>query len=94
MCKHEFYIYIYIYMWVQFLSNFFLGKDSFCGLAWDSKLSGAKYVMPRRKISLGLKGLWLGCVMANGWKFWLGEVEENGEVKGTNMSLYNVCRGW
>ena len=81
-------------MWVQFLSHFFLGKDSFCGLAWGSKLSGVKYAMPRRKIPLGLKGLWLGCVMANGRKFWLGEVEENGEVKGTNMSLYNDCRGW
>ena len=50
--------------------------------------------MPRRKIPLGLKGSWSRCVMANGWKFWLGEVEVNGEVKGTNMSLYNDCRGW
>ena len=44
-----------------------------------------------RKIPLGLKGLWLRCVMANGWKFWLGEVEKNGEVKGMDRSLYNDC---
>ena len=32
--------------------------------------------------------------MVNGWKFCLGEVGENGEVRGMDKSLYNDCRGW
>ena len=43
------------------------------------------------RIPLGLKGLCSKCVMANGWKLWLGEVDENGKVKGTDRSLYNDC---
>ena len=29
--------------------------------------------------------------MANGWRFCPGEVDENGEVKGIDRSLYNDC---
>ena len=32
--------------------------------------------------------------MASCWRFCLGEVNENGEVKGMDRSLYNDCRGW
>ena len=32
--------------------------------------------------------------MANGWRFCLGEVDENEEVKGIYRSLYNDCLGW
>ena len=31
--------------------------------------------------------------MANGWRFCLGEVDENGVVKGMDRSSYNDCRG-
>ena len=32
--------------------------------------------------------------MANGWRFFPGEFDENGEVKGIYKSLYNDCLGW
>ena len=32
--------------------------------------------------------------MANGCRFWLGEVNENGEVKGMDRSLYSDCQDW
>ena len=32
--------------------------------------------------------------MASGWRFFPREVDENGEVKGKDRSLYNDCRGW
>ena len=79
--------------WYNDSLSFLLVEGSFCGLAWGSNLSGVEYVM-HGKIPLGLKGLRLGCVMANGWRFWLGEVDENEEVKGMDRSLYNDCRGW
>ena len=43
---------------------------------------------------LGLKGLCSRCVMANGWKLRLEEVDEIGKVKGMDRSLYNDYRGW
>ena len=32
--------------------------------------------------------------MANGWRFCLGKVDENGKVKGMDRSLCNDCRSW
>ena len=32
--------------------------------------------------------------MANGLRFFPREVDENGEVRGMDKSLYNDCRSW